>query len=105
MALPARTACRYTRGQRALQPRPPAHGVCEELGPQPTALIPAGHVLVDVPPTELRVEDQVLTGGRLSVMTGLRRHCFMVLGNGRVAVAHRTVRVYRSRGPARLDGP
>ncbi|MFJ6722292.1 hypothetical protein [Streptomyces sp. NPDC091259] len=51
------------------------------------------------------MEDQVLTGGRLSVVTGLRRHCFMVLGNGRVAVAHRTVRVYRSRGPARLDGP
>ncbi|WP_329201614.1 MULTISPECIES: hypothetical protein [unclassified Streptomyces] len=45
--------------------------------------------------------DQVLTGGRLSALTDLRyRHNAthtMIPDNGRVAVAHRTVRVYRPR--------
>ncbi|WP_327281019.1 hypothetical protein OG723_00565 [Streptomyces sp. NBC_01278] len=56
---------------------------------------------VDVPPTELRVGDRVLTGGRLVAFTDLRyRHGgtrTMIQAGGRLAVAQRTVRVYRPR--------
>lgn len=62
---------------------------------------PVGRMPVDVPPTELRVGDRVLTGGRLVAFTDLRfRHGgtrTMIQAGGRLAVAQRTVRVYRSR--------
>ncbi|MFB7788045.1 hypothetical protein ACFY0N_39315 [Streptomyces vinaceus] len=55
---------------------------------------------VDGAPTELRVGDQVLAGGRLIAITDLRyRHGgtrTMILAGGRLATAERTVRVYRS---------
>ncbi|MFF1561679.1 hypothetical protein [Streptomyces sp. NPDC058279] len=72
---------------------------CEQLDAQQTDRVPAGRVPVDVPPTELRVGDQVLTGGRLVAITDLRYRYgatrTMILDNGRVAVAERAVRVYR----------
>ncbi|MFD7079083.1 hypothetical protein [Streptomyces sp. NPDC059918] len=56
---------------------------------------------MDVPPTELRVGDEVLAGGRLLAITDLRyRHGgtrTTFLAGGRLAVAKRTVRVYRPR--------
>ncbi|MFI9064427.1 hypothetical protein ACIGQE_21570 [Streptomyces sp. NPDC053429] len=79
---------------------------CEQLGARPAAPKErtrawAGRVPVDVPPTELRVGDQVLAGGRLVAITDLRyRHGgtrTMILAGGRLAVAERTVRVYRPR--------
>ncbi|MFD8025798.1 hypothetical protein ACFV6G_35965, partial [Streptomyces lavendulae] len=61
--------------------------------------IPPGQVAVDIPPTELRVGDQVLSDGRLVAIADLRyRHGgarTMILSTGRVAAAERTVRVYR----------
>ncbi|KOU22733.1 hypothetical protein ADK52_20115 [Streptomyces sp. WM6372] len=85
--------------------------VCEPAAPPPAApavgeardgvRVPAGRMPVDVPPTELRVGDQVLTGGRLIAITDLRYPHggtrTMILANGRLAVAERTVRVYRPR--------
>ncbi|GAA3281280.1 hypothetical protein [Streptomyces lavendulae] len=80
---------------------------CEHTGPQPAVRdadgdgvrIPPGQVAVDIPPTELRVGDQVLSDGRLVAIADLRyRHGgtrTMILGTGRVAAAERTVRVYR----------
>ncbi|MFJ3176328.1 hypothetical protein ACIPJK_36935 [Streptomyces roseus] len=54
----------------------------------------AGRVAVDVPPTELRVGDQVVNDGRLATITDLRyRHGgsrIMILAGGRLAVAERT---------------
>ncbi|MFI5673003.1 hypothetical protein [Streptomyces sp. NPDC051704] len=84
---------------------------CEPAAPPPAApaaaedrggvRVPAGRVPVDVPPTELRVGDQVLAGGRLVAITDLRyRHGgtrTMILAGGRLAVAERTVRVWRLR--------
>ncbi|MFD7838679.1 hypothetical protein [Streptomyces sp. NPDC059761] len=84
---------------------------CEPAAPPPAApaaaedrggvRVPAGRVLVDVPPTELRVGDHVLAGGRLLAITDLRyRHGgtrTMILAGGRLAVAERTVRVWRPR--------
>ncbi|MFE9222759.1 hypothetical protein ACFYN3_41605 [Streptomyces lavendulae] len=61
--------------------------------------VPPGRVAVDVPPTELRVRDQVVSDGHLVAIADLRyRHGgtrTMILGTGRVAAAGRTVRVYR----------
>ncbi|MFF4098617.1 hypothetical protein [Streptomyces sp. NPDC001903] len=52
-------------------------------------------------PTELRVGEQVLAGGRLVEITDLRYRYggtrTMVLAGGRLAVAERLVRVYRPR--------
>ncbi|MFI5672589.1 hypothetical protein [Streptomyces sp. NPDC051704] len=85
---------------------------CEPAPPPPAAArgaeadrdgvrVPAGRVPVDVAPTELRVGDQVLAGGRLVAITDLRcRHGgsrTMILAGGRLAVAERTMRVYRPR--------
>ncbi|MEW2374435.1 hypothetical protein AB0940_34555 [Streptomyces sp. NPDC006656] len=59
----------------------------------------AGRVPVDVVPTELRVGDQVLAGGRLVAIADLRYRYgatrTMILSTGRLAVAERVVRVYR----------
>ncbi|WP_330260952.1 hypothetical protein [Streptomyces sp. NBC_00539] len=53
---------------------------------------------MDMPPTELRLADRVLTSGRLVAITDLRYRYgatrTMILDNGRVAVAERAVRVY-----------
>ncbi|MFD9574672.1 hypothetical protein ACFWBI_33230 [Streptomyces sp. NPDC059982] len=81
---------------------------CEQLGAQPAERdepqgrarrVLEGRAPVDVPPTELRVGDRVLSGGRLVAITDLRYHHgatrTMILGNGRVTVAERTVRVWR----------
>ncbi|MFI1152551.1 hypothetical protein [Streptomyces sp. NPDC020817] len=84
---------------------------CEPAAPPPAApaaaedrggvRIPGGRVPVDVPPTELRVGDQVMAGGRLVAITDLRyRHGgtrTMILTGGRLAVAERRVRVWRPR--------
>ncbi|MEU7068133.1 hypothetical protein [Streptomyces sp. NPDC046161] len=77
---------------------------CEQLVARPAApeeRTCPGWLPVDVPPTELRVGDQLLAGGRLVAITDLRyRHGgtrTMILAGGRLAVAERTVRVYRPR--------
>ncbi|MCB5181514.1 hypothetical protein [Streptomyces antimicrobicus] len=84
---------------------------CEPAGRQPAVQdaggdrggvrIPPGRVPVDVPPTELRVGDHVIAGGRLVTITDLRyRHGgtrTVILSTGRLAVADRVMRVYRSR--------
>ncbi|MFJ3914457.1 hypothetical protein [Streptomyces vinaceus] len=85
---------------------------CEPAPPPPAAArdaeadrdgvrVPAGRMPVDLPPTELRVGDQVLADGRLVAITDLRyRHGgtrTMILAGGRLAVAQGTVRVYRPR--------
>ncbi|MFD7261666.1 hypothetical protein [Streptomyces sp. NPDC059874] len=61
--------------------------------------IPPGCVAVDCPPTELRVGDQVLAGGRLVVIADLRYRfgapCATILCSGAVCVAERTICVYR----------
>lgn len=81
-------------------PPPPAAARDAEAG-RDGVRIPAGRMPVDVPPTELRVGDQVLAGGRLVAITDLRyRHGgtrTMILTGGRLAVAEGTVRVYRPR--------
>ncbi|THA28788.1 hypothetical protein [Streptomyces sp. A1547] len=85
--------------------------VCEPAAPPPAApaadeardgvRVPAGRMPVDVPPTELRVGDQVLSGGRLVAITNFRHPRggtrTMILANRRLTVAERTVRVYRPR--------
>ncbi|MFE2857383.1 hypothetical protein ACFXJO_40480 [Streptomyces lavendulae] len=80
---------------------------CEHTGQQPAVRaadddgvrIPPGQVAVDIPPTDLRVGDRVLSDGRLVAIADLRyRHGgtrTMILTTGRVAAAERTVRVYR----------
>ncbi|MGW2996282.1 hypothetical protein ACWDA9_32665 [Streptomyces sp. NPDC001193] len=81
---------------------------CEPAAPSPAApaadedregvRVPARRVPVDVQPTELRVGDRVLTGGRLVAITDLRyRHGgtrTMIQVGRRMAVAERTVRVW-----------
>ncbi|MFK0203834.1 hypothetical protein [Streptomyces lavendulae] len=81
---------------------------CECTGPQPAVRdadgdgvqVPPGRVAVDIPPTELRVGDQLLSDGRLVAIADLRyRHGgtrTMILSTGRVAAAQRTVRIYRA---------
>ncbi|MFK0238629.1 hypothetical protein [Streptomyces vinaceus] len=86
----------------ACEPAPPPPAAARDAeADRDGARVPAGRVPVDVPPTELRVGDQVLAGGRLVAITDLRyRHGgtrTMILVGGRLAVAERTVRVYRPR--------
>ncbi|MFE1413442.1 hypothetical protein ACFW6F_21975 [Streptomyces sp. NPDC058746] len=61
--------------------------------------VPPGRRVVDCPPTELRVGDQVMAGGSFVDIVDLRyRHGgtrTMILRGGAVCVADRTVRVYR----------
>ncbi|KIF02136.1 hypothetical protein PL81_31730 [Streptomyces sp. RSD-27] len=83
---------------------------CEQLGAEPathndrtSAPTCAGRVPVDVPPTELRVGDHILTGGHLVAITDLRYRYgatrTTILSTGRLAVSERVVRVHRR--PAR----
>ncbi|MFF3619462.1 hypothetical protein [Streptomyces sp. NPDC002467] len=89
---------------------------CEPADKRPAARepeavrVPPGCVEVQCPPTELRVGDQVLAGGRLVAIVDLRyRHGgtrTMILRTGAVCVAGRTVRVYRRHPvPARPGRP
>lgn len=84
----ARTVACVAAGKRA--------AVREEPG---AVRVPPGCVAVDCPPTELRVGDQVPVGGRLVAIVDLcYRHGAtrtMILGNGAVCVAGKTLRVYR----------
>lgn len=80
---------------------------CAHTGPQPAVRdadgdgvrIPPGQVAVDIPPTDLRVGDRIISDGRLVAIVDLRyRHGgtrTMILTTGRVTAAERTVRVYR----------
>ncbi|MCX5009439.1 hypothetical protein OG765_00205 [Streptomyces sp. NBC_00555] len=88
----ARTVACERAGERRAAGREPGAG-------RDAVRVPPGHVAVDCPPTELRVGDQVHAGGRLVAIADLRyRHGAtrtMVLRNGAVCVAERTIRVYR----------
>ncbi|MFB7982775.1 hypothetical protein [Streptomyces vinaceus] len=85
----------------ACEPAPPPPPARDAEAGRDGVRVPAGRIPVDVPPTELRVGDQVQAGGRLVAITDLRyRHGgtrTMILAGGRLAVAEGTVRVYRPR--------
>ncbi|MFF4013265.1 hypothetical protein [Streptomyces sp. NPDC001717] len=61
--------------------------------------VPPGRRVVDCPPTELPVGDQVMAGGSFVDIVDLRyRHGgtrTVILRGGAVCVAERTIRVYR----------
>ncbi|MBT2546559.1 hypothetical protein J7E99_39405 [Streptomyces sp. ISL-44] len=78
--------------------------MCAPLGrrattPEDTVRTPTGTAPLDCPPHELRVGDYILAGGRLVQIADLRyRHGatrIMILRNGAVCVAERSIRVYR----------
>ncbi|MFG2710273.1 hypothetical protein ACGFX2_06865 [Streptomyces goshikiensis] len=66
---------------------------------EPAIPIPAGTAPVDCPPGELRVGDYVPLRGTMLPIADLRYRAratrTMILGNGAVCVAERTIRVYR----------
>ncbi|WP_327412713.1 hypothetical protein [Streptomyces sp. NBC_01233] len=82
----ARTACCVPLRRRAPREKPPVR-------------IPPGTAPVDCPPHELKVGDHVLAGGHLIPIADLRYRAgatrTMILRNGAVCVAERTIRVYR----------
>lgn len=89
----ARTvACERAGARSAVRPR---------AGDGPGVQVPAEQVVLDLPPTEPRVGDQIRVGGRLVAIADLRYRYggtrTMILRNGTVTVAERTVRVYRPR--------